>query len=93
MNTTDKIFLRKVDFVIVKYIIAKIILANKKFLSTLTRMAKKNRILVLLTNEESGYSYVRWVDPRKNQTKLAFKKFDPYLRKHALFKQKKLVNS
>lgn len=54
-------------------------------------MAKKNRILVLLTNEESGYSYVRWVDPRKNQTKLAFKKFDPYLRKHALFKQKKLV--
>ena len=56
-------------------------------------MAKKNRTLVLLTNEESGYSYVRWVDPRKNQTKLAFKKFDPYLRKHALFKQKKLVNS
>lgn len=56
-------------------------------------MAKKSRTLVLLTNEESGYSYVRWVDPRRNQTKLAFKKFDPYLRKHALFKQKKLVNS
>lgn len=56
-------------------------------------MAKKNRILVLLTNDESGYSYVRWVDPRRNQTKLAFKKFDPYLRKHALFKQKKLVNN
>ncbi len=56
-------------------------------------MAKKDRTLVLLTNEESGYSYVRWVDPRRNQTKLSFKKFDPYLRKHAVFKQKKLVNS
>lgn len=54
-------------------------------------MAKKSRTLVLLTNEESGYSYVRWVDPRRNQTKLQFKKFDPYLRKHAIFKQKKLT--
>ena len=74
-------------------VLKKIILANKKIHSTVMRMAKKNRTLVLLTNEESGYSYVRWVDPRKNQTKLAFKKFDPYLRKHALNKQKKLVNS
>ena len=56
-------------------------------------MAKKSRTLVLLTNEESGYSYVRWVDPRRNQVKLAFKKYDRYLRKHCLFKQKKLVNS
>ena len=71
----------------------KIILANKKNHPTYIHMAKKNRTLVLLTNEESGYSYVRWVDPRKNQTKLTFRKFDPYLRKHALFKQKKLVNS
>ena len=68
------------------------LLQIKKYVFMEKCMAKKNRTLVLLTNEESGYSYVRWVDPRKNQTKLEFKKFDPYLRKHALFKQKKLVN-
>ncbi len=54
-------------------------------------MAKKNKVLVLLFNEESGYSYVAWKDPRKNPAKMSFRKFDPYLRKHAIFKEKKLV--
>ena len=55
-------------------------------------MAKKNKILVLLVNEETGYSYVRSKDPKKNTTKMSFRKYDPVARCHAIFKEKKLVH-
>ena len=54
-------------------------------------MAKKTKNLVLLVNEESGSFYVAWKDPRKNQAKMSFRKYDKKLRKHAIFKEKKLV--
>jgi large subunit ribosomal protein L33 len=57
-------------------------------------MAKKSKgkILILLMNKESGYHYVAWKDPKKGSTKLSFRKYDPVLRKHAIFTETKLVH-
>lgn len=54
-------------------------------------MAKKNIVLVKLeSTADTGYFYVRKKNPRKHTEKLSFKKYDPVVRKHVLFKETKL---
>jgi len=53
-------------------------------------MAKKNTVLIRLVNKESGYFYVTRKNPKKLTKKLEFRKYDPYLRKHAIFREEKI---
>ena len=54
-------------------------------------MAKKNTILVKLESTAgTGYFLIRKRNPKKLTTKLAFKKYDPIVRKHVDFKEQKL---
>ena len=54
-------------------------------------MAKKGTILVELSSTSgSGYFLVKNRNPKKLTKKLEFKKYDPKVRKHVLFKEKKL---
>ncbi len=54
-------------------------------------MAKKNVVLVkLVSTAGTGYYYVKKRNPRKQPEKLAFKKYDPVVRKHVEFKEQKL---
>ncbi len=54
-------------------------------------MAKKNVILVkLVSTADTGYFLVKKRNPKKFTTKLAFKKYDPVVRKHVEFKEQKI---
>jgi large subunit ribosomal protein L33 len=54
-------------------------------------MAKKNTILVkLVSSENTGYFIVKKRNPKKLQEKLSFTKYDPVVRKHVLFNEKKM---
>jgi len=54
-------------------------------------MAKKNTILVkLVSTAKTGYFLVKKRNPKKLQEKLSFKKYDPVVRKHVLFKEEKI---
>jgi large subunit ribosomal protein L33 len=54
-------------------------------------MAKKSTILVkLVSTAGTGFYYVKKRNPRKQTEKLAFKKYDPKVRKHVEFKEQKL---
>jgi large subunit ribosomal protein L33 len=54
-------------------------------------MAKKNIVLIKLASSEgSGYFFVKKKNPKKLTKKLSFRKYDPKLRKHVLFEEKKL---
>ncbi len=54
-------------------------------------MAKKSTILVkLVSTAGTGFFYVKKRNPRKQPEKLAFKKYDPKIRKHVEFKEQKL---
>ena len=55
-------------------------------------MAKKGgRELIKLESEEgSGYFYVTSKNKRKMTTKLKLKKYDPKLRRHVMFVEKKI---
>lgn len=60
-------------------------------------MAKASYQLVMLINEEhpnTGTKYIKKIPTRgqKAAAKLRFKKYDPVLRKHCWFVQKKLPN-
>ena len=48
----------------------------------------KKRVLIKLVSE-SGYVYYTYKNPRRTERKLQLKKYDPYLRKHVLFTEKK----
>jgi len=54
-------------------------------------MAKKNKnILVrLLSTEGTGYFKIKKRNPKTQTEKLSFRKFDPKLRKHVMFKEEK----
>mgnify|MGYP006090198543 CR=1 FL=1 len=53
-------------------------------------MAKKeNRIGIILTSEESGYSYHSKKNKRNSTERIRIKKYDPKLRKHVFFKEEK----
>jgi large subunit ribosomal protein L33 len=54
-------------------------------------MAKKATILVkLVSTAGTGFFYVKKRNPRKQTEKLAFKKYDPRVRKHVEFKEQKM---
>lgn len=62
-------------------------------------MAKKNVILVRLVStavkpngKPTGTFFVKKRNPKKLQRKLSFRKYDPVVRKHVLFEEKKLVS-
>lgn len=53
-------------------------------------MAKKdNRQHVILKSTESGHSYHTNKNKRNTTEKIEIKKYDPLLRKHVLYKEKK----
>ncbi|MCH7633979.1 MAG: 50S ribosomal protein L33 [Proteobacteria bacterium] len=51
-------------------------------------MAKSNTILIkLVSSAGTGYYYVAKKNPRTTTDKLEFRKYDPVVRKHVLFKE------
>jgi large subunit ribosomal protein L33 len=55
-------------------------------------MARKDVTLVkLVSTAKSGYYYVVGRNFKKLKEKLSFKKYDPVVRKHVEFKEKKLT--
>lgn len=55
-----------------------------KLVSTATKETKNGEI------KPTGYFYVKKRNPKKLIRKLEFKKYDPVVRKHVLFKEEKL---
>lgn len=54
-------------------------------------MAKTNTILVkLVSTAETGFYYVTKKNTRTSTEKLEFRKYDPVVRKHVMFKETKL---
>ncbi|WP_341791938.1 50S ribosomal protein L33 [Rickettsia endosymbiont of Gonocerus acuteangulatus] len=55
-------------------------------------MAKKNKnILVrLVSTAGTGFFLVKKRNPKKQTEKLSFRKYDPKVRKHVLFKEEKI---
>lgn len=54
-------------------------------------MAKAASVLIrLVSSAGTGTFVVRSKNPRKKPEKLAFKKYDPVVRKHVLFKEAKI---
>jgi large subunit ribosomal protein L33 len=54
-------------------------------------MAKKDALLVRLSSTAgTGFYYVAKRNPKRYPNKLAFKKYDPVVRKHVEFKEEKL---
>jgi large subunit ribosomal protein L33 len=54
-------------------------------------MAKPTTIQVkLLSTADTGYFYVTKKNPRNLTEKLQFRKYDPVVRKHVLFKEAKI---
>jgi large subunit ribosomal protein L33 len=53
-------------------------------------MAKKNTVLIrLVSTAGTGYFKIAKKNPKKQQKKLEFRKYDPVARKHVLFVEKK----
>ncbi len=51
-------------------------------------MAKTNTILIkLVSSAGTGYYYIAKKNPRTTTDKLEFRKYDPVVRKHVLFKE------
>lgn len=64
--------------------------ADVKFVR-LIEMAKSATITIKLeSTEKTGFFYVAKKNPRKRPEKLEFKKYDPVVRKHVLFKETKI---
>lgn len=54
-------------------------------------MAKTNTILIkLVSTADTGFYYVTKKNPRNSTDKMAFRKYDPVVRKHVLFKESKI---
>jgi large subunit ribosomal protein L33 len=54
-------------------------------------MAKKTTILVkIVSTEKTGYFKVKKRNPKTQTVKLEFRKYDPKVRKHVLFKEEKI---
>ncbi|MBT4769738.1 MAG: 50S ribosomal protein L33 [Rhodospirillaceae bacterium] len=54
-------------------------------------MAKSSTILVkLVSTADTGYFYVAKRNPRQLTEKLEFRKYDPRVRKHVIFKESKI---
>lgn len=54
-------------------------------------MAKKNIVLIkLVSTAGTGFFYVKRKNPKRLTKKLAFRKYDPVVRKHVEFKEEKI---
>ncbi|MBT4889448.1 MAG: 50S ribosomal protein L33 [Rhodospirillales bacterium] len=54
-------------------------------------MAKSNTILIrLVSTADTGFYYVTKKNPRNTTEKFEFRKYDPVVRKHVLFKEAKI---
>ncbi|MDP6571912.1 MAG: 50S ribosomal protein L33 [Rhodospirillales bacterium] len=54
-------------------------------------MAKANTVLVkLVSTAETGFYYVTKKNTRTSTEKLTFRKYDPVVRKHVMFKETKI---
>ncbi len=54
-------------------------------------MAKSNTVLIkMVSSADTGYFYVAKKNPKKTTEKLEFRKYDPVVRKHVLFKESKM---
>ncbi len=54
-------------------------------------MAKKNIVLIKLeSTADTGYFYVKKKNPKNHTEKFSFRKYDPVVRKHVIFKETKL---
>ena len=54
-------------------------------------MAKSATILIkLVSTADTGYYYVTKKNPRNSTEKFEFRKYDPVVRKHVLFKESKI---
>lgn len=54
-------------------------------------MAKSATIQIkLLSSADTGFYYVTKKNPRTSTEKLQFKKYDPVVRKHVIFKEAKI---
>ena len=53
-------------------------------------MAKKGaRVVVRMVSSESGHIYITSKNRRNDPNRLELKKYDPHVRKHVLYKEKK----
>jgi large subunit ribosomal protein L33 len=55
-------------------------------------MAKKHKTILvkIVSTEKTGYFKVKKRNPKTQTEKLSFRKYDPKLRKHVLFKEEKI---
>jgi len=54
-------------------------------------MAKSNTVLIkLVSTADTGYFYVTKKNARTKTNKLEFRKYDPVVRKHVIFKEAKI---
>jgi large subunit ribosomal protein L33 len=54
-------------------------------------MAKKNILLIkLVSSAQTGFYYVTKKNPKTKTEKLAFRKYDPVVRKHVVFNEAKI---
>jgi len=54
-------------------------------------MAKSATILIkLVSTADTGYYYVTKKNPRNTTEKMEFRKYDPVVRKHVVFKESKI---
>lgn len=54
-------------------------------------MAKRNAILVkMVSTADTGYYYVTKKNSRTKTDKMEFRKYDPVVRKHVLFKESRM---
>ncbi|MBS0358026.1 MAG: 50S ribosomal protein L33 [Proteobacteria bacterium] len=53
-------------------------------------MAAVREKVKLVSTADTGYYYTTTKNKRKTTTKLEFKKFDPIVRKHVVFKEDKI---
>ena len=63
----------------------------RSFKQDITRMAKKNILLVkLVSTADTGFYYVTKKNPKTKTEKLKLKKYDPVVRKHVVFNEGKI---
>jgi large subunit ribosomal protein L33 len=54
-------------------------------------MAKPSTILIkLVSSADTGFYYVTKKNPRTSTEKMEFRKYDPVVRKHVMFKEAKI---
>ena len=57
---------------------------------TMSSKKKATVLIQLLSTAGTGFFYTARKNPRTVQRKLAFRKYDPIVRRHVLFEEKKL---